>query len=207
MIKRFGRAAIAAIALLASPLAARAGTTIITGSFCMGLDTGSMAAALAAGSPIFSFRFGGVSSQAIIRRVYVSVADGGTAFAAGSASFDLLAARSFSASDTGGTAATLTTNNGKMATSQSSTQVSDFRISSTGTLTPGTRTLDATPLASFSGGVPAVAGQSIIPPATQILKAPLTLAGNEGFVIQATFPATGVWKASVTVCWDEVILN
>jgi hypothetical protein len=33
---------------------------------------------------------------------------------------------------------------------------------------------------------------------------PLQLANNEGFVVQATVPATGTWTFSVQVCRDEV---
>jgi hypothetical protein len=186
------------------------GPTAVLGSYSMGLDSGVMAAGLAGGSPVISFRYGG-SNLAIVRKVTISAGGTATAFTAGVATFDLFAARAFTASDTGGTAATLTTNNGKLRTSFATTAISDFRISSTAALAAGTRTLDATQLASVSSSVPATAGTPILVP-TSILdqrtsEQPLTLATNEGFVMQATVPATGTWTLSVTVSWDEVLVN
>lgn len=180
----------------------------VLGSYCMGLPSGTMAAALSAGSPIFSFRYGG-SNLAIVRSVWMSAGDTSTAFTAGIYHFDMFAARSFSASDSGGTGATLTGNNGKLRTSFATTGLSDFRVASTGTLTAGTRTLDSTELASLAGSVPATAGSDIVPPHSILYHAevgeqPLQLANNEGFVIQATVPATGTWTFTVNVCWDEV---
>jgi hypothetical protein len=62
----------------------------------------AMAAGLAAASPIFSFRWGNASNLALIKRVVFSAGNGVTAFAAGIAKFDLIAARSFTVNDTGG---------------------------------------------------------------------------------------------------------
>ena len=64
------------------------------------------------------------------------------------AGLDIFVARGFTASDTGGTAATLTGNNAKKRTSFPTTLVTDMRISTTGALGAGTRTLDAQPIAS-----------------------------------------------------------
>src|SRR6266403_2036985 len=105
----------------------------LLGSYCMGANSGTMAAGLAGGAPVFSFRYG-AANLAIIRKVTAEADDITTAFVAGAAKFDLIAARSFTASDTGGTAGTLTTNNGKLRTSFATTGVSDFRIASTATL-------------------------------------------------------------------------
>jgi len=179
----------------------------LLGSYCMGANTGTMAAGLGAGSPIFSFRYGG-AALAIVRRVSSEADDVSTALTAGAGKFDLIAARAFTASDTGGTAGTLTGNNGKMRTSFATTGVSDFRISSTATLTAGTRTLDTQPLASVEFPVSTTADGGLLPTTdlvrTNVGESPLVLATNEGFVIQATVPGTGTWSASVRVCWDEV---
>lgn len=179
----------------------------VLGSYCMGLASGTMASGLAANAPIASFRYGG-ANLALVRKIILSVGDTSTAFAAGVFTFNTFAARTFSASDTGGTAATLTGNNGKLRTSFATTGISDFRVSSTATLSAGTRTLDATALASVSVSDPATAGQSPLPPTNLFIQEmgeqPLQLATNEGFVVQATVPATGTWTFSVRVCWDEV---
>ncbi len=179
----------------------------LLGSYCMGANTGLMAAGLAGGSPIYSFRYGG-ANLAIVRKLSAEANDVSTAFVAGSAKLDVIAARSFSASDTGGTAATLTGNNGKLRTSFATTAVSDLRISSTATLTAGTRTLDAQPLATVEFPVSTAIDAALIPTTVlyqaQVGESPLVLATNEGFVIQATVPGTGTWSASVRVCWDEV---
>jgi hypothetical protein len=168
--------------------------------------SGTMAAALAAASPIFSFRWT-TTNVAVIKRVSIS-AGGITAFTAGSFLLNLFAARSFSASDTGGTAATLTGNNQKLRTSMGTLTVGDIRWSATATLTAGTRTKDANPLASAVGSTTATAGTFLIPPTDLILaKAgdyPLVLAQNEGFVIEATVPATGTWQFAATVQWEEL---
>lgn len=179
----------------------------LLGSYCMGANTGTMAAGLAANSPIYSFRYGG-ANLAIIRKIEVEADDITTAFVAGAAKLDLIAARSFSASDTGGTAATLTGNNGKMRTSFVTTAISDLRISSTATLAAGTRTLDAQPLASVEFAVPTSIDAGLLPTTplirTNVGESPLVLANNEGFVIQATVPGTGTWVLSARTCWDEV---
>src|SRR6266403_4234060 len=179
----------------------------LLGSYCMGANSGTMAAGLAGGSPVFSFRYG-AANLAIIRKITAEADDITTAFAAGAGKFDLIAARSFTASDTGGTAGTLTGNNGKLRTSFATTGVSDFRVASTATLTAGTRTLDAQPLASIEFAVPTSIDTGLLPTTSiyqsAIGESPLVLAQNEGFVLQATVPGTGTWVFSARVCWDEV---
>ena len=181
----------------------------LAGSYYKSLASGTMAAGLAANAPVFSFRYGG-TGYAIIKNVTVSVANGGTAFTAGTANLSMYAARAFTASDSGGTAGTLTGNNGKLRTSFGTTNVADFRIASTAALTAGTRTLDTDPIANFVAGIPATtANYQIVNPVTsyqardQAGDYPFTLANNEGFVIQANVPATGTWSFTVTVIWDE----
>lgn len=182
------------------------GPTLL-GSYCMGANTGTMAAGLAGGSPIFSFRYG-AANLAIIRRVSMEADDITTAFVAGAGKMDMFAARSFTASDSAGTAGTLTGNNGKLRTSFATTGISDFRISSTATLTAGTRTLDAQPLASTEFSVSTSIDAQLLPTTdlfrSNVGESPFVLAQNEGFVVQATVPGTGTWVASVRVCWDEV---
>lgn len=183
-------------------------TAGLTGSYAKGLASGTMAAGLAANAPVFSLRYGG-TGFAVIKRVTVSAGNAGTAFAAGVANFSLYDARAFTASDSGGTAATLTGNNGKLKTSFATTAVSDIRISSTATLTAGTRTLDTDPLGAVVVPISTTASSVMASSGTVLMDPknagdyPLVLATNEGFVIQATVPATGTWSFSVFVEWDE----
>jgi len=177
------------------------------GQYKMALKSGLMAAGLGAGSPIAAFRYGG-ANIATVRRILFSAGVNTTGFALGAAQFDLYAARSFTASDSGGTAATLTGNNGKLRTAYATTGLADFRVSSTATLTAGTRTLDAQQLESMVRSMSVSTSQDIVNPETEFFKAlpgdqRLILATNEGFVIQATVPATGTWNFTVGVEWDE----
>jgi hypothetical protein len=180
----------------------------LTGSYAKTLSTGTMGAGLASAAPIYSFRYTG-ANFAVIKRVTMSAGNAGTGFAAGVATFNLFAARAFTASDSGGTAGTLTGNNGKLRTSFVTTGVGDIRIASTGTLTAGTRTLDTDPLGGVTVGVPVTANATLVAAGTTLIDPknagdyPLVLATNEGFVIQATVPATGTWSGSVFVEWDE----
>jgi hypothetical protein len=169
-----------------------------------------MTAGLTANAPVFSLRWTHATNLALIRRVTLSMGCGATAFAAGIAKFDLFAARSFSASDSAGTSLLPTGNQNKLRTTgMGTTLVGDVRISSTVTLTAGTRTLDTNPLASIVAGVPAVAGQQIVTPPYALWDVrpgehPLVLAQNEGIVLQATVPITGTWFFGVKVDIAEV---
>ena len=180
------------------------------GSYAKGLQSGFIAAGMSAAAPVYAFRYTG-AQLCLVRRVRMSACNIATAFAAGVARFDLFAARSFSASDTGGTAATLTGAVGKLRTSMATTAIGQAMIATTGANSAGTRTLDADPLASLLGGVVATAGIGIVPPNTPFWESrpgeqTLVLANNEGFVIQGTVPATGTWALAVSVEYDEVAL-
>lgn len=171
--------------------------------------TTAMAAALAAASPIFSFRWGNASNIAVVKRVLFEMGSGGTGFAAGSAQFNMFAARSFTASDTGGTSILPATNGNKLRTSMGTTLLTDLRISATATLTAGTRTLDTNPLASITVPISATASTQFVPVKStlfdqRVAEYPLVLAQNEGFVIQATVPGTGTWFFGVQITWEEL---
>lgn len=185
----------------------------VLGAYIISAESGIMAAGLAANAPVFSMRWApGVSSPnlALVHRVQVAIGNAGTAFTAGLGSLNLFVARSFTASASGGTAQTLTGNNAKLRTSFATSQVADMRISSTATLTAGTRTLDAVDI-GLAGFAVSTAVNNTILPLTDILARqpgdgdwPLVLANNEGFEIQATVPATGTWFLQVVVDWMEV---
>ncbi len=180
------------------------------GTFRKAMNTGLIAAGFTAGTPIFSFRWAPTPTTAIclVRRVSISVGNGATAFAAGLANFGAFVARTFSAQDTGGTTGTFTTNNAKLRTSYATSLGATCMIAGTGANTAGTRTLDTDPFGVAEVGVLATAGTTILP-LTDLFRpqpgeSPLVLANNEGVIIQATVPATGVWTAGIIVEWDEL---
>lgn len=187
-----------------TPIGPRVGGLL--GSYAVSMTSGTMAAALAAASDIYAFRYTG-TGYAVVRKVSISAATL-TGFAAGTAQFNVFPARAFTAAEAGGTAATLTGNNGKLRTSFATT-ASTIRAASTAALTPGTYTLDtqawgtsnvATPTTS---NVQLLANTDIISPTNFGANYPVALANNEGFVVQATVPATGTWNFVVTVWYDE----
>lgn len=183
----------------------------VGGCFRITSKSGTMAAGLAASAPIYSFRWPSSTMLAIVRRIRLTAWSLGTGFAAGVAIFDLLAARSWTVADTGGVVDTITTNNGKLRSAMASTALSEIRHSSTATLTAGTRTLDAQAIDFFLANVTTATNTGFVQPAMKLFEAsqfdhPLVLAQNEGFVIQATVPATGTWQFGITPEWDEVPL-
>lgn len=182
------------------------------GSYSATFKSGIMAAGLAAAAPVVAFLWKPATvptSLALIRRVKWGWYNLGTGFAAGDVLFEMFVARAFTVQDTGGGAATLTTNNAKLRTSFATTQAA-VQVSATATLTAGTRTLDTNPLRSLFATVPTTAFNPATVVDTVMYEArpgeqPLTLAGSgEGFVIQATVPATGTWTFGCAVDWDEV---
>lgn len=180
------------------------------GTYRKSLLSGTMAAGLAAGANVFSWRWGDATRLGIVQKVVLEGLSGsGTAFAAGLGSVRMFAARSFSASDTGGSAGTLTGNNSKLRTAMGTTLLTDVRISSTAALSAGTRTLDTDAMAQISlsfGIIVSVQylnnvvlfGEDVGP------EMPYVCAQNEGFVLQATVPATGTWQFGVGCRWAEV---
>jgi len=177
------------------------------GAYSLAAVSGLMAAGLTAASPIFSLRYGG-AGLALIRRVLISAQTRETAFSAGQVHLDLFVARSFSASDTGGTSVLPTVN--KMKTTMATTGMLDARASATAALSAGTRTLDGQPIGMVSAAAIATNLDYVLVPAQtpaferRVGEWPLVLAVNEGIVLQATVPATGTWSFQVQVDWEEV---
>lgn len=180
------------------------------GIYRKSLTTGTMAAGLAAAANIYSWRWGDATRLGIVQRVIVDgLAGSATAFTAGFATLKMFAARSFTASDSGGTAGTLTGNNSKLRTSMGTTLLTDVRISSTAALTAGTRTLDTDPMSQITWSIGVVVsviylGQVVLLGEDVGPMMPYVCAQNEGFVIQATVPATGTWQTGVSTLWAEV---
>lgn len=179
--------------------------------------TGAIAAGAAADAQVFSFRWTDTTRYAVITSIKITGMRATTAFVAGNIIIEALMARSFSAAASGGTAMTLTTNNGKMRSDMGTTLLANAMIATTGALTAGTQTLDAQPFGQIvtNAGSPSAAtpviGSIYLPGDGFIFKAdvangehPIVLTANEGFVVRATVPATGVWNLGVQVAWAEV---
>lgn len=178
------------------------------GSYAIDTVTGTMAAGLAAASPVYSFRWGNVSNLALIRAVRVSM-NSLTAFTAGVGLFELVVARNFTTSDTGGVSVLPVGDSQKRRTTFGTTLITDLRQSTTATLVAGVRTLDTRPLSTVSFTVPVTAIANHLPMSVLWLpdfsgEWPLVLTQDEGFIIRATVPATGTWTMHANVEWCEI---
>jgi len=180
------------------------------GSYRLSMLSGTMAAGLAGNAEIFQFRWTDATRLCLVQRgVLDGVSGSATAFTAGFGKIDLLIARSFTASGSGGTAATITGNNGKMRTAMGTTLLGEARCASTAALGAGTKTLDSQAIGQISlsfGTAVSVQYVNQTPLLGEDIGTthPLVLAQNEGFAIRATVPATGTWQFGVTVIWTEV---
>jgi hypothetical protein len=186
------------------------------GMYRLGATSGTIAAALAANSELFQFRWPDASNLALVYKVNISAGLNVAATAAGLVSLVMTAARTWTAAGSGGTRLTLTGNNCKLRTSMGTTLVNDAGIATTGALTAGTKTLDATNLAAvafaiLTGAITTVVSGTILPPTDLFASGtegdhPLVLAQNEGFVIRngaTAFPASATWHLGVNVLWAE----
>lgn len=187
------------------------------GFYRLGALSGTMAAALAANSEIFQFRYvTGASRLALVYKVSISAGANVAATAAGLASAKMTAARGWTGIGTGGTRLNLTGDFCQLRTNMATSEVADAGISTTAGLTAGTKVLDTTDLGIFATGIGTGAittGMDLkIIPLTALFDAdgegqhPLVLANQEGFVIRsgAIFPATMTWHFAINVLWGEV---
>ena len=173
--------------------------------------SGVMASSLPANSTIYSFWWGSTTMLAVISSVRIMAwTASATPFTVqGPAEFDFYAARPFTVQDTGGTSINLAGDTNQLRSSMNASQAA-IEIAGTGGLNPGTRTLDAYPMQSQIIAVPLTLSTPFSPLPVPLFEKtveeqhPLVLAGNEGFVINATVPAPGTWQFSITLRWAEV---
>lgn len=187
------------------------------GYYRVGALSGTIAAALAANSEVFQWRWSDGTNLGLVYKVQISAGANVAASAAAITGFRMTAARSWSAAGSGGTRLTMTGNNAKLRTSMGTSLVNDVGISSTGALTAGTKTLDATDLGAVSIGI--LTGAITVAVNGNILNAgdgilfdadgegfhPLVCAQNEGFVVRSgvIFPAAMTWQLGVHCVWAE----
>lgn len=164
---------------------------------------------VAANGPIFAFR--NISANPVaIRRVGVGFICTTAFTTAQIVDYSLIVARSFSASDTGGTAIVLTGSTNKHRNSMGTLTSVDARIGTTGAITAGTRTLDTNIMAATGAFIGAI-GASLAPSPSNLFAHdpedyPLVLVQNEGIVIQnlTAMGATGVGTAYISLELAEV---
>jgi hypothetical protein len=192
------------------------------GAYGFSVTTGELAATLAANAVVGSFRWGDATKIAAItglRTRFLPKVLFTAAQLTEATSFDAYIARGFTASHTGGTALTLTTNSFKRRTSFSSTAFTDLRVATTAALGGGTIT-DTAPHA-FSQSIrkanrvnPAAATEEVIPPAADGLSIdfsaadgdhPIILVQNEGILIRnrIVWPAAGTGTLLIEMSWNE----
>lgn len=185
----------------------------VIGAWSIGLESGALTGA-GTNTPIWSCRYTG-TGLAVLERVALFWTTTTAFTAAQFVDHALFVARSFSASDSTGTAATLTGSNGSHRTDFPATGMGDMRISTTAALTAGTRTLDAQPIGvsgNWSSGV-GVGNSSTGPQdGNNLYKAddvryPVVLKNNEGLVINnvTAMGAAGIIKLLVTIEWKEML--
>jgi hypothetical protein len=182
------------------------------GAYRLSALSGSIAATLAAASPLFSFRWTDATRKGVITRMRVGIVVDGNITTAVPIVLEGVVARSFSASDTGGNALTLTGNNNKLSTDMGTTLVGDARIANTGTLSAGTRTLDSQGFGMALGGSgttkgaqPAVAMADLFNPRAGE-EQPIVLSQNEGVIVRSvlTGPADGTFRFALDMAWAEM---
>ena len=173
--------------------------------------TVSLVAAQAANGTLLSFRWGDATRLCALQFIRLRCLQTGAATATIMPSFEVVIARAFTASDTAGTAITLTANSMKRRTSMGTTLATDIRKSTVaGGLTVGTRVLDSEAVMQLP------TSQTITTPNTTVHESSLELADgdhpfvfaqNEGLIVRGpsvVFGAAGTANLVVNIGWAEV---
>lgn len=192
------------------------------GAYRLSMTSGTMAAALGANSEIFQFRYvTAAARKCLVHGISISAAfltpPAVAVVAVGPLVFRATSARGWTGVGTGGTRASLVTNNQKMRTSHATSEVNDAGIATTAALTAGTKTLDTQDIGSVVSSLyfDLAAGDTsgVLVPKTNLmgdflggLAFPEVYDNQEGFVVRvgAAFPATMTWAFTVDVAWSEV---
>ena len=181
-------------------------------------QTGAIGAGAGANSELLQMRWVDATRLCIIKKVLITGMRATTAFAAGAIDLKLNRATGWSGDGTGGTAVTVTGQELRLRTSMGLTLFSTgFRIATTAALGAGTKTVTSQEVGTITthssagpGAATPIIG-SIYLPTYDLFEHdasdgehPIVLVQNEGIVIRATVPATGVWNLGMTVKWAEV---
>lgn len=181
------------------------------GHFGVAAQTG-LTTGIAAGGILFSFRWSDSARLAMIHKIIVSAITTTGFGTAQALDVDAVVVRGFTASDTSGTAISMSSNSGKKRSSMANSLVGDLRIANTSAIAAGTGTADTNPFAAIviptqlaTSSVAASGSLSlfqIIPGAEH----GLLLSANEGFRVRVLTAqgATGVVRYTVNVDWAEI---
>lgn len=187
------------------------------GHYQLAVQTGAIGAGMAANGEIFQFRWTDSTRLCIINKISINGMFASTAFTAGGITLATAICRNWSADGTGGTALTLTGDNNQLRSSMGASLLGTARIATTAALGAGTKTIDAqnigmitTHSSGGTGSATPIIG-SIHLPVMGLFECdiadgehPIVLAANEGIIIRATVPATGVWTAGISIKWAEL---
>jgi hypothetical protein len=177
--------------------------------------TASLGTAVAATSPLVSFRWGLSNGIALLKRLQLGWTLTTALTAAQRVDFDAIRATGWTASDTGGTASTPITGNSnkKRSAIMNTSQLTDLRITSGAALGAGTRTLDAAPFAYLPQGPQPAANTAFstgvvltdLYSETEMAEHPPVFGNNEGFIIRnvTATPAAGAIQLYVVIKWAE----
>jgi len=165
----------------------------------------------AANGTLFSFRWGDATRFCVIFYLRMEILQTAAATATIFPRYQIFIARSFTASDSVGTAITLTGNNMKKRTNMGTTLVTDIRKSAVAAgLTVGTRTLDDEPIVEMTTNSTITTPNAIAYRKeldyTNTGDMPHVFAQNEGFIIRGpttVFGAAGTADMPVEVAWAE----
>jgi hypothetical protein len=180
--------------------------------------TGTIGAALAAGSELFQFRFvTGSKTKCLVHSVkFCGAGIVAVATALGPIGWHMTPARAWTVAGSGGTRFTNSGDNMQLEHSIANSQCSDIGVATTGALTAGTKTLDGMSMGmtitSVLTGAATVQQTSILANPDFLFRSdenggmPLVLENNEGFVIRTTHagPTSLTYVAGFAVSWTEV---
>ncbi len=203
------------------PVEAVGNVSKLHGEYRMAATSG-LATVLAAGTTTAGFLFC-MRNPSTTKKVVLRYLQGGFITTTGFTTvqpigMDLIVARAFTASCTGGTAIDMgstLTNSGKLNTNQATSlfTANTCRVASTTALVAGTHVLDASPLALKTDvGSASIAVQANFPlfdardDGSSTIRSPIVLAQDEGIIVRNTIlmGAVGVGYFTFNVEWDEI---
>ena len=185
------------------------------GSYRVSTVSGAIAATLGAASTLFSMRWTDATRLCLIQEVRASCIVSGLITAGVLFDLEAVVARSFSVSDSTGTAVSFTSPNQKLRASMGASLMGDMRIAGTAALTAGTRTPDALAIGRIQGFTGTSVGTQVFGSGLGTIplymrdtmdQHPIILVQNEGLLIRNPLagPATGTINVAVTVDWIEL---
>lgn len=174
--------------------------------------TVSLVASQTANGTLFSFRWGDATRLCVVQFVRLEVLQTSAAVATIMPRYQVFIARSFTASDSVGTAITLTDNSMKKRTSMGTTLVTDIRKSAASAgLTVGTRTLDSEPILEIASNLTTTTpNETLYSREIDLTNSgdhPIVFVQNEGLIVRGptvVFDATVTASLLVEMAWAEV---